>query len=738
MAGLDNIPKYEDGGEVVVTPANIKGQPTVAGKVPLDPTETANILNQMQKLIDERTSPMSQFLGGLKDATAWTAGGAQGPTAALAERDRQKELEQQQLQSMQSQMATYRSAAAQNEIAKKQLEGLVGGSATIPGVTGTSAQHAKLMNDPNIKLRMDALPAWDYQGKLAILSDAAKTEFGNISKSRSEAASNTPQDYMIPGVGPMRMTPNQFNDLPEDVKKRIEVETLKQFGKLPGAAVTGTATAPSAATGTQTIMPNGNAAARVAGNESGANPNVGYHDLSKSSAYGTYGITKGAYQDIQAANPKFKNRDITTLTPAEQTEAFNTYRQLSGNRLSQLGVETNAQNLDLAHFLGADGAARYLKSGIISDAAAAANGGKDKVNAIAQGILSGKQVAASPAAGQQTAPLPPHPSTIKPVAPIGAATPPAVNEWDDNTKMLPKNEWDDNTRMLPGQAAPAAAPAAATEISPIAKARALDPMPDPSRYGSNYEAYKNDLSAWQKREEERAKGLGTTSTETAKEETAMRNEFRSDLKDSKDAYEALQNLKKNTKGKTKIFNLSGQGIMGPIESAFVSEYVDPKDPNHLVTKNDQLAKWKLNDEEMTHYNMAKQGAAEAQAQWARNLIKGAGGRLTNADIALGGIAKGVGPEQTYSSHMQNLARQMEAAATVQLRAQAFKAWETAHPNEPVANFIESTEYANAKSKARALVAQEFADTPEAKYAFRGKKTGKLYVIKPNGESEYVE
>jgi len=81
---------------------------------------------------------------------------------------------------------------------------------------------------------------------------------------------------------------------------------------------------------------------------------------------------------------------------------------------------------------------------------------------------------------------------------------------------------------------------------------------------------------------------------------------------------------------------------------------------------------------------------------------------------------------------------MEATATVQLRAQAFKAWETAHPNEPVANFIESPEYANAKSKARALVAREFEDTPEANYAFRGKKTGKLYVIKPNGESEYVE
>jgi DNA-binding SARP family transcriptional activator len=88
--------------------------------------------------------------------------------------------------------------------------------------------------------------------------------------------------------------------------------------------------------------------------------------------------------------------------------------------------------------------------------------------------------------------------------------------------------------------------------------------------------------------------------------------------------------------------------------------------------------------------------------------------------------------------MQNLARQMEAAATVQFRAQAFKEWEAAHPTEPVSNFIQSAEYDQAKSKARALVAREFADTPEANYAFRGKKSGRLYVIKPNGESEYVE
>ena len=106
MAGLDSIQKFEDGGEVTVK-ANAKNQPVVAGTTSLDPTQTDELLKNMQQMLDERTGAMSTFLGGLKDATAWTAGGAQGPSAALAERDRQKLLEQQDLQNIRAQMALY-------------------------------------------------------------------------------------------------------------------------------------------------------------------------------------------------------------------------------------------------------------------------------------------------------------------------------------------------------------------------------------------------------------------------------------------------------------------------------------------------------------------------------------------------------------------------------------------------------------------------------------------------------
>ena len=145
-------------------------------------------------------------------------------------------------------------------------------------------------------------------------------------------------------------------------------------------------------------------AAAVAQRESGGNFDIGYHfpadeqGRRKSSAYGGFGITAPAYQDIQRANPAFANRPITSLNAQEQRQAFDTLSNLNAQRLQKAGVEATPQNLDLAHFFGAGGAANYLKNGYISPQAAQANGGADKVRAVADKILSGQQVAVSGAA----------------------------------------------------------------------------------------------------------------------------------------------------------------------------------------------------------------------------------------------------------------------------------------------------------------------------------------------------
>jgi hypothetical protein len=130
----------------------------------------------------------------------------------------------------------------------------------------------------------------------------------------------------------------------------------------------------------------------IAGQESGAKPDIGYHYGTEpgraSSAYGTYGITAPAYKDIQQADQYFANRDITSLNKEEQARANLAYRNVLSNQLQQFGVEPTEQNIRGAHLAGAKGLAEYLQKGTVSPAAAAANGGEAKFRQLLQGRLA--------------------------------------------------------------------------------------------------------------------------------------------------------------------------------------------------------------------------------------------------------------------------------------------------------------------------------------------------------------
>jgi hypothetical protein len=144
--------------------------------------------------------------------------------------------------------------------------------------------------------------------------------------------------------------------------------------------------------------------ASIAQQESGGNANIGYHDKNKSSAFGPYGMTAGAYQDARRINPSLP-ADITQANPQQLTEAQNAYTQQNTKYLQAYGIEPTEQNLQAAHFLGAKGLSDYLKKGQISPAAAAANGGEEKVRQIVNARLGGQ---AAPASGavQPQAPQP--------------------------------------------------------------------------------------------------------------------------------------------------------------------------------------------------------------------------------------------------------------------------------------------------------------------------------------------
>jgi hypothetical protein len=125
-----------------------------------------------------------------------------------------------------------------------------------------------------------------------------------------------------------------------------------------------------------------------------------------SSAQGAYGITAPAYSDIQKNDPYFQGKPQNQLTPQEQDRAAVVLREkVQVPALRQFGVEPTEPNIQLSHFLGPAGAAQFLKNGYISPEAAAANGGMQNAQKIAQDRLAfGAKLAQSQQQTQQAAP----------------------------------------------------------------------------------------------------------------------------------------------------------------------------------------------------------------------------------------------------------------------------------------------------------------------------------------------
>jgi hypothetical protein len=100
-------------GAVNETPADPNIVPptkAAAKKIPLDPTQTADLLANMQSMINARQGPMASFNRGLERAAAWGSGGIQGPSAALNQLNRQEQEEEKSTFDMRQQMAAYRAA----------------------------------------------------------------------------------------------------------------------------------------------------------------------------------------------------------------------------------------------------------------------------------------------------------------------------------------------------------------------------------------------------------------------------------------------------------------------------------------------------------------------------------------------------------------------------------------------------------------------------------------------------
>ena len=224
--------------------ANVKGAPFSVGKTNLDPTQTAELLANMQEMIAQKTGGFNQFMSGLKDAAAWAVPGIGGQKQlALSSRDEAKRTEMQDVFNMRSQMATLKSAQAQAEADAKRAQSFLSGGAG--GAGGAQAGTFESLPPEEQQRILNARPSEQY----AMIQDALKRQGEARLKGTFEAAGNKQEIYFVPGVGNVPMTPNQFRDLPPEVKTKIQRATIDRFGGLPGAAA-----------GAPQVRPQGNAA----------------------------------------------------------------------------------------------------------------------------------------------------------------------------------------------------------------------------------------------------------------------------------------------------------------------------------------------------------------------------------------------------------------------------------------------------------------------------------------------
>jgi hypothetical protein len=252
-------------------------------------------------------------------------------------------------------------------------------------------------------------------------------------------------------------------------------------------------------------------------------------------------------------------------------------------------------------------------------------------------------------------------------------------------------------------------------------------IPPPKPTG-NITVDNENFRVWKAKNDEALKVKQEEDKVIAKTEGDLKSTYLNSVGGGESTYTQLDNLLKNSKGQQDVFNLSGKGIAGPVAARIIPG-IAGQSPNRKV------ASVLLNEDKQSKFDLIDTGASQAQADWAKNLVQGAGGRLSNADLALGKIAKGVGPDQTYQAHMASLAKNMELARTVYYRGKEFETWNKEHPNEPISKFESSEQYKEARIKAAKDVAEKFRDVPESGYIQKD-KNGKEYVI-VNGKGYYL-
>ncbi|CAB4129428.1 LT_GEWL domain containing protein [uncultured Caudovirales phage] len=231
--GIPDEPKAApaEGGLTTVKGPSTKGGFNY-GTVALDPTNSAEILKNMQKFIDERSSPYNKFISNIDDARAAAVANVRGEgTRAVNEREEQKLKSSKELFDMRNQMAALKAAQAMQGYQRKTVADALNGGApsttevptsTSPASSAPAQVTQSLVSkiDPTIIAAIKAKAVYDPAGAQADLQKeltALNTEQFKIREGFNyNAPAQKQEQYTVStpdGVQQVDLTPVQWMEV---------------------------------------------------------------------------------------------------------------------------------------------------------------------------------------------------------------------------------------------------------------------------------------------------------------------------------------------------------------------------------------------------------------------------------------------------------------------------------------------------------------------------------------------
>lgn len=191
---------------IATAPAKSKQGFSLATPGSLDPTDTATLKARLQEILDRQTGPMNTFLGGLQEASAWGAGGAEGPSAALTAVKRQRQLQDEGTIGTMKEIAAINASEAQAKNDAGFVQSILGGKAGTPGTF--QGVGSGLAIPDSVRQRM--LGAQNSTAAKAIYDEWLKTETTESTKNKYSADMNAPVEGVMFEGKPLPMTRRQF------------------------------------------------------------------------------------------------------------------------------------------------------------------------------------------------------------------------------------------------------------------------------------------------------------------------------------------------------------------------------------------------------------------------------------------------------------------------------------------------------------------------------------------------